>query len=50
MHNLKIALMVLAIIGLHSIVRYFYLLVYAVIRINKYKKIKEKQKKESGSL
>ena len=50
MNNIMVALMVLAVIGLYSAVRYFYLLVYAVIRINKYKKINEKQKKESGSL
>ena len=50
MQNIMVALVVLAILGLYSTVRYLYLLVYALIRINKYKKINEKQKKESGSL
>lgn len=50
MSNIMVALVVLAIIGFYCTVRYFYLLVYALIRINKYKKINEKQKKESGSL
>lgn len=46
----KFILFIFSIIGLYDTINYFYLLIHAQLRINKFKKLNAKQKKESGSL
>ena len=50
MQIIKIILLTFSVIGLYDTIKYLYLLIHAQIRINRLKKINEKQKKASGSL